>query len=152
MSAGASLKGPGCQKRQYFGGCCTSAALPVMLRSADSGWHTSWCTWLLHHRCHVAMTVRTFARMQRTSCGASYAGRLHFLQMRNSHLSTEDSGLYKSRRPLVKLALYKCCLILAAGFLGANMLRAAEHKVSMLYPVDLHQTAFQQACVVLWER
>ena len=23
--------------------------------------------------------------------------------------------------------------------------------VVMLYPVDLHQTAFQQACVVLWE-
>lgn len=67
-------------------------------------------------------------------------------------LSTEDSGLYKSRRLLIELALlYKFCLIFAAGFLGADMLRAAEHKVSMLYPVDLHQTAFQQACIVLWE-
>ena len=76
----------------------------------------------------------------------------HFLQMRNSRLSIEDSGLYKSRRLLVKLALlYKFCLILAAGFLGADMLRAAEQKLSMLYPFDLHQTACQQACVVLVE-
>lgn len=74
----------------------------------------------------------------------------HFLQMRNSRLSIEDSGLYKSRRLLVKLALLsKFCLILAAGVLGADMLRAAEHKVSILYSVDLHQTAFQHACVVL---
>ena len=93
--------GPGCQKRQYFGGCCISAALPVMLRSADCGWHTSWCTWLLHHRCHVAMTVRTLARMQGMTCDA---GHLNFLQIRNSHLKTGDFGLYQSRRLLVKLA------------------------------------------------
>ena len=47
--------------------------------------------------------------------------------------------------------------MLATGVLQADMLRAAEHKVSMLYPVDLHQTdlqqtAFQHACVILWDR
>ena len=56
-------------------------------------------------------------------------------------LSTEDSGLYKSRRLLIELALlYKFCLILAAGFLGADMLRAAEQKLSML----THLTCIRQ--------
>ncbi|DBA76294.1 TPA: hypothetical protein ACH3X1_010008 [Trebouxia sp. C0004] len=77
----------------------------------------------------------------------------HFLQMLNRHLSTENSGLYKSRRLLVKLALlYKVCLVLANDVFWAHMLRVAEHKVSMLHPVDLHLTAFQHACVILWDQ
>ena len=67
-----ALRGLGVRRANTLEGA-TSAALPVMLHSADSGWHTSWCTWLLHHRCHVAMTVRTLARMQGTSCDASFA-------------------------------------------------------------------------------
>ena len=102
----------------------------------------------------LQQTVKVLARPQETSCVASHAGRTaHFLQMLNSWLISEDSELHKSRRLLVMLALlYKFCLMLATGVFQADMLRAAEHKVSMLYPVDLQQTAFQHACVILWDR
>ena len=108
MSAGASLTGPGCQKRRHFGGCCTSTASSVkpyrLVKLATAPQRS---------RCHDCDNVSKDApAVVLLLLGAQQ----QFLQIQNSHLITEGFRLYRTRRLLVKLALlYKFCLILAAG-------------------------------------